>query len=329
MIRVLKSSLAFALLTVSVQQAYAADFTMRLSHQYPPNHKVSKSLDTFAEEVEKNSAGRVDVQMFGAEQLYKGNQNHPAVARGEVEAAAILSYLWGNTIPEMAVMSIPFLMTSSKQLQAFPDSEAAQFLDNKIAQKGIVNIAWLLDDNYAIFTSSKKPLVSPEDFKGLKIRGQSKLTDYALIAMGAAPSTMPGGEVYQALLTGVIDSGYTGVSAAYTRRYYEAQKFGTVGPMTTVYSNLVVNPKWWSKLPEDLQAVVKTAAKHAQVSLMPESDDMPPKAVDDLRAAGMNVTVLDAQQQKALKDAMQPPVVKAFEDTSKDAATVMALVKKL
>lgn len=329
MIRLLKSSLALALLTVSIQHAYAADFTMRLSHQYPPTHKVAKVLDSFAEEVEKNSAGRVDVQIFGAEQLYKGNQNHPAVARGEVEAAAILSYLWGNTIPEMAVMSIPFLMTSSQQLKAFPDSEAARFLDGKISQKGIVNIAWLLDDNYAIFTSSKKPLVSPQDFKGLKIRGQSKLTDYGLFAMGAAPSTMPGGEVYQALLTGVIDSGYTGVSAAYTRRYYEAQKFGVVGPMTTVYSNLVVNPRWWLKLPEDLQAVVKTAASHAQGSLMPASDDMPPKAVDDLRAAGMDVTVLTAEQQNALKEVMQPPVVKAFEETSEDAGTVIALVRKL
>lgn len=329
MIRVLKSSLALALLTVGIQHAYAADFTLRLSHQYPPNHKVAKVLDTFAEEVEKNSDGKVDVQMFGAEQLYKGNQNHPAVARGEVEAAAILSYLWGNTIPEMAVMSIPFLMTGTQQLKAFPDSEAAQLLDSKIAQKGIVNIAWLLDDNYAIFTSSKKALVSPQDFKGVKIRGQSKLTDYGLIAMGATPSTMPGGEVYQALLTGVIDSGYTSVSAAYTRRYYEAQKFGTVGPLTTVYSNLVVNPRWWSKLPADLQTVVQTAAHHAQVSLMPTSDDMLPKAVDDLRAAGMEVTVLDAEQQKVLKEAMQPPVVEAFEESSKDAAAVLALVKKL
>lgn len=309
--------------------ANAADYTMRLSHQYPPNHQVAKALDRFAEEVELQTGGKVEVEIFGAEQLFKGSQNHAAVARGEIESAAILSYQWGSTIPEMAAMSIPFLMGSSERLHKFPTSPAAELLNAKMAEKGVLNVGWLLDDNYAIFTSAKKPLIAPQDFQGLKIRGQSKLTDTGLIAMGASPSTMPGGEVYQALLTGVIDAGYTGVGAAYSRRYYEAQKFGAVGPLTTVYSNLVMNPRWWKSLPNDIRQAINVAAEHAESSLMPNSDDILPQSVADLRAAGMNVTVLDAQQQKVLRDVMQPPVIKAFEESSDDGAKLIALIQKL
>jgi ATP-dependent protease Clp ATPase subunit len=81
--------------------AVAADYTMRISHQFPPAHHTAQNLEQFAKEVKEATKGRVEVQNFGAAQLFKPNQNHPAVASGKVEAAAILSFQWGGTIPEL------------------------------------------------------------------------------------------------------------------------------------------------------------------------------------------------------------------------------------
>src|SRR5690606_13912391 len=145
--------------------------------------------------------------------LFKPNQNHPAVAGGKIESAAILSFQWGGTIPEMSVTAIPYLVSHVAKLRAFPGSEAAQLLNAKMAAKGVRNIAWIVDANNGIFTSARAPLVKPEDFKGVKIRGLNRLFDSGLEAMGAAPSAMPATELYQALQTGVLDAGFTGVQA--------------------------------------------------------------------------------------------------------------------
>lgn len=321
---------AVALLSASAfASAHAADYTMRLSHQLPASHHVAKALEQFASDVQSETGGKLEVQIFGGEQLFKAAQNYVAVARGQVEAAAIVSLQWGGTVPEMQAFSIPYLMTKARQVEKFPRSEAAKLLEGKLQEKGVINIGWLLDANNGVFTSQNAPLVAPENFKGVKIRGLSRLVDTGFIAMGAAPSTMPGSEVYQGLQTGVIDAGVTSVGAAHSRRYFEVQKYGVVTPLFTVYENLVVNPKWWSVLPDDIKADVLAAAEKAELSLLPQSDEIDPKGVAQLQEDGMTVVVHSPEQIAVMKDAMQPVVVAEFLKTTKDAQKLIDLINQL
>jgi C4-dicarboxylate-binding protein DctP len=195
--------------------------------------------------------------------------------------------------------------------------------------KGVRNIAWFVDANNAVVTSSKKPLVTPDDFKGVKIRGLSKLFDASLVAMGASPSAMPGSEVYQALQSGVLDAGITSLDAAYARRYYEVQKYGVASTLFTVHETLIVNPAWWDKLPADAKKAIETAAHKAEAALLPKADGIDPAEVAKLRDKGMEVTVLSAAQVKALEPVMQAPVMKAFEASAPDAPKVLEMARKL
>jgi C4-dicarboxylate-binding protein DctP len=326
---ILKPTLAALAALAFSASTLAAGYTMRLSHQYPPTHQVAKAIEQFAAAVEKNTDGKVDVQVFGANQLFKPKQNHAAVASGQIEAAAIINFQWGGTIPEMSATSIPFLITSAEALKKFPTSDAAKLLNAKLEEKGVHNIAWMVDANDGIFTSSNKPLIAPADFNGIKIRGLNKLFDAGLRAMGASPTSMPGSELYQALQTGVIDAGFTGVDAAFSRRFYEVQKFGVASPIISVYSNLVVNPAWWAKLPDDLKQGVMSAAGKAEAILLPTTDEIPAASIQQLRDKGMNVTVLNKAQQDALAAVMQPAVIKAFVASSPDGAKLIELIKKL
>jgi C4-dicarboxylate-binding protein DctP len=187
----------------------------------------------------------------------------------------------------------------------------------------------MVDASDGIFTSAKKPLIAPEDFKGIKIRGLTKLFDAGLVAMGASPSAMPGSEVYQALQTGVIDAGFTGVAAAYERKYYEVQKYGVASNIILAHDVLFVNPEWWGKLPADLRADIEGAAHKAEQRSIPASAEIPASDIKNLRDSGMNVTVLTPAQQKAMSDAMQPAVLKAFLASAPDAAKLIDLVNKL
>lgn len=310
--------------------ALAADYTMRISHQFPPTHHTAVNLEQFAKDVKQATKGRVEVQLFGAAQLFKPNQNHPAVASGKIEAAAMLSFQWGGSIPEMSVTIIPYLMTSVAKQKAFIGSEASRLLDAKMEAKGVKNIAWIVDTNDGIFTSNSKPLVTPADFPGLKIRGLNKLFDSGLGAMGAAPSAMPGSEVYQALQTGVLDAGFTGVKAAHSRKYYEVQKFGVASNIILAYDNLVVNPAWWNGLPADVRAAVqKSADKAVQRSIL-TTDGVPGADIKVLNDNGMKTVALTKAQEKIMADAMQPAVKKEFlSATAPDGVKLLELIDRL
>src|SRR6266496_6095981 len=227
--------------------AAAQSVVMRISHQVPPAHHMTKLLEGFAADVKQRSNGQVEVQLYGSEQLAKAAENFPAVARGTIEAAMSVNFQWGTTIPEMSATLIPYAMGDLERIKRFPTSEARKFLDQKLEQRGVHSVAWLYITREAIITSGKKPIVNLDDFKGVKIRGLNTLTDNALTAVGAAPSAMPGSEVYQALQSGVLDAGLTDLSAAFSRKYYEVQKYGTVGPIFTIYFHMFVNPAWRSE----------------------------------------------------------------------------------
>lgn len=324
-----KTLIGAVLFAASVTTAVAADFTMRLSHQLPPTHHIAKTLDRFAEDVASETGNRVEVQIFGADQAFSASQNHAAVARGQVEAAIVTNFQWGGTIPEMNVITLPFFMTDLERLKRFPGSEAAQLLEAKLLERGVRNIAWLYTSRQSIFTSNSKPLIAPEDFRGMKIRGLSKLVDEGLVAVGAAPATMPGSEVYQALQTGVIDAGLTDVSAGYSRRYYEVQKYGTVTPFFAVYFHLFVTPAWWDGLPDDVREGVARAASKAEQEVFAITEETAADAIVQLREKGMVIHVQSEDEIEVWKARMQPPVLEAFRKLGDDANKLVELIEKL
>jgi TRAP-type C4-dicarboxylate transport system substrate-binding protein len=289
-----------------------AQVTMRLSHQFPPAHHNARVVAAFAEDVAQRSGGQVQVQVFPAEQLARAGENFPGVARGAFEAAAAVNFQWGTTIPEMNVVTIPYLFTDITRIRRFPGSEAARFLEGLLERRAVRNLMWLYTTRMSIFTSNRRPIVNLEDFRGLKIRGLNALTDHALSAVGAAPSAMPGPEVPQALQSGVLDAGLTDVSAAVSRRFYEIQRFGTVAPYFSVISHVYVNPRWWNGLSAQHRGFIEAAARKAEQDQMQVTEDTASAAVGELRTRGMVIHEQTAAETATWRAAMQRPVIDAF-----------------
>ncbi|HWL81329.1 MAG TPA: TRAP transporter substrate-binding protein DctP [Roseomonas sp.] len=294
------------------QAASSPAVTMRLSHQYPPSHQHAGILQAFADRVKAESKGSIDVQVFPAEQLARAGENFPAVARGAFEAAAAVNFQWGNTLPEMNVLTLPYLFSDLDRIKKFPGSEAAAYLEGLLQKRAVRNLMWLYTTRKAIFTSNQKPIIKTDDFKGLKIRGLNSLTDHALTAVGAAPSSMPGPEVPQALQSGVLDAGLTDVSAAVSRRFYEFQKYGTVAPWFCVFTHVYVNPRWWAGLKPEQQAIITKSAQQAEQDQIPLTEKVAADAQAELQSKGMTVHEQTAAESAAWSAAMQKPVVDAF-----------------
>jgi C4-dicarboxylate-binding protein DctP len=323
-----RAVLAIAALVAGI--AGAQPVVMRISHQVPPAHHMTKLLEGFAADVKQRTGGQVEVQLFGSEQLAKAGENFPVVAKGNIEAAMSVNFQWGTTIPEMSATLIPYFLTNVEKIKRFPTSEARKFLDQKLEQRGVHSVAWLYITRESIFTSSKKPLLSLDDFKGVKIRGLNSLTDNALTAVGAAPSAMPGSEVYQALQAGVLDAGLTDLSAAYSRKYYEVQKYGTVTPFFTIFFHMYVNPAWWAKLKPEYRTAIEAAAAKAEQQAFPVTEATAAAALKDLQTKGMTIHVQTPQEQETWKAAMQKPVMDAFlKSAPADGPKIIELLQKL
>ena len=290
----------------------ASPTVMRLSHQFPPSHHNARIIAAFAEEVKARSGGTVEVQVYPAEQLAKAGENFPGVARSAFEAAAAVNFQWGTTIPEMNAMTIPYQFTELERIRKFPGSEAARLLEGLLARRQVRNLMWLYTTRTSIFTSNRKPIITLEDFRGLKIRGLNPLTDHALTAVGAAPSAMAGPEVTPALQSGVLDAGLTDVSAAVSRRYYEIQRYGTVAPYFAVISHVYVNPRWWGGLKPEQREAIEAAARKAEQDQIGVTEATAAAAVAELRDKGMIIHEQTPEESAQWRARMQPPVVEAF-----------------
>ena len=321
------SVLAVAVSTASVAQAAEA---MRCSHQLPPAHHISGVIDRWAEEVGKLSEGELDVQVFGSDSLVKANDNILAVAKGDIECAFSVNFQWGKTLPLMNVTLGPYTMSSIEAWKKWPTSEAAAFLEDKLTEKGVKNVAWLFQTNESVFTSSNKPLVKPEDFQGVKMRGIGPAFDRSLVAMGASPVSMPGSEVYQALATGIIDAGITDVAAAYSRKYYEVQDYMTVVPVLSVYFHGYVNPGWYDGLSDKSKAALEEAGKNAAGWALEAAQKATAEAPKQLEEKGVKVHVASDEENEALKTAMQPAFNEGFaEETGEDGQKLLELIEKI
>ena len=311
-LRLLAAASAFVLAT----SAAAQPVVMRISHQVPPAHHMTKLLESFAADVKARTNGGVEVQLYGSEQLAKAAENFPQVARGTIEAAMSVNFQWGTTIPEMSATLIPYAMSDLERIKRFPTSDARKFLDAKLEQRGVHSVAWLYITRQTIVTSSKRPIIAVDDFKGVKIRGLNSMTDKGLAAAGAAPSAMPGSEVYQALQSGVLDAGLTDVSAGYSRKYYEVQKYGTVGPIFTIYFHMYANPAWWAKLKPEHRQAIEAAASRVEAEAIGVTEATADAAIRDLQGKGMTIHLQTPQEQATWRAVMEKPVRDAFLQTA-------------
>jgi C4-dicarboxylate-binding protein DctP len=322
----------FALAAALLGAAGAAQAAteMRCSHQLPPQHHIAQTIDRWAAEVERASGGGIDVQVFGADSLVGAKENIAAVAKGNIECAFSINPQWGKTLPLMNVTLRPYAVTDLDTLASWPGSEAAAFLEEKLLEKGVRNVVWLFTTRMSTFTSKGRALIAPADFKGIKIRGLNPIADAGLVAMGAAPVTLPGSEVYQGLATGVIDAGMTDVSAAWSRKYYEVQDHMTVTPLFSVFFHGYVNPAWYDGLDDAQKAALAEAGEKAAAWAVEASEAAAADAPAQLAGKGVKVHMHTDQEIAAMKQAMVPAFDAAFaKATGADGEKMLQLVDKI
>jgi C4-dicarboxylate-binding protein DctP len=174
----------------------------------------------------------------------------------------------------------------------------------KLDAKGIKGLAFW-DNGFKSF-SANKPLRTPEDFKGLKMRIQSsKVLEAQMRAVGSLPQVMAFSEVYQALQTGVVDGTENPHSNLYTQKMHEVQKYMTLTEHGYLGYAVITNKKFWDGLPADVRGPLEQAMAEATVYANKIAKEENDQALDAVRKSGKTQVYTPTPAERlAIKKAM-------------------------
>ena len=280
---------------------------IKFSHVVALDTPKGKGAEQFKKLAEERTKGRVKVEVYPNSTLFKDGEEMEALQLGSVQMLAPSLAKFGPLgVREFEVFDLPYMFDNFDELHKVTSGPVGQKLFKKLESKGIVGLAYW--DNGFKVMSANKPLRTPEDMKGLKMRIQSsKVLSDQMKALGAIPQVMAFSEVYQAMQTGVVDGSENTPSNMFTQKHHEVQKYTTVTDHGYIGYAVIVNKKFWDGLPPDirttLEGAMKDATKYANDIAKKENDD----ALAAIKKSGRSevITLTDAQK-AAWKKALVP-----------------------
>ena len=259
----LKVLLTLATVLAFATTAMAAPIVIKFSHVVAQHTPKGQAADYFKKIAEERTKGQVKIEVYPNSQLYKDKEEMEALQLGAVQMLApSLAKFAPLGVKEFELFDLPFIFDNYNELHKVTQGPVGAKLLNKLEAKGILGLAYW--DNGFKVMSANKPLKTPEDFKGQKMRIQSsKVLDTQMRSMGANPQVLAFSEVYQALQTGVVNGTENPPSNLYTQKMHEVQKYVTLSDHGYLGYAVIVNKKFWNSLPANIRTTLEGAMKDA------------------------------------------------------------------
>jgi len=285
--------------------ASAAPIVIKFSHVVAQHTPKGQAADYFKKIAEERTKGRVKIEVYPNSQLYKDKEEMEALQLGAVQMLApSLAKFAPLGVKEFEVFDLPFIFDNYAELHKVTEGPVGAKLLAKLEARGIHGLAYW--DNGFKVMSANKPLKTPADFKGQKMRIQSsKVLDSQMRSVGANPQVMAFSEVYQALQTGVVDGTENPPSNLYTQKMHEVQKYVTLSDHGYLGYAVIVNKNFWASLPADIRNILEgamtDATKFANNVAKKDNDE----ALAAIKKSGKSQFItLTAQERAAWKKSM-------------------------
>ncbi len=305
--------LACALAAVQLTAHAQAPIVIKFSHVVAKDTPKGKAAEKFRELAEAATKGRVKIEVYPNSTLYKDKEELEALQLGAVQMLAPSLAKFGPLgVKEFELFDLPYVFPDKAALDRITDGPIGRDLLKKLEPKGILGLAYW--DNGFKMMSSNRPMRVPADMKGLKMRIQaSKVLDEQMRSLGANPQVMAFSEVYQALQTGVVDGTENPPSNLYTQKMHEVQKHLTATNHGYIGYAVIVNKKFWDKLPADIRTQLEGAMKEATVYADKIAQEENDKALDAVKKSGKTTVYVPTDAEKAEWRKALLPVQKTME----------------
>lgn len=323
-------SMALAALPASAQNT-----VIKISHQFPGG-TIDKGdfrdrlVRMFAAEVEKRTKGSVKFEIYPGSSLMKTNAQFSAMRKGALDMSLVpLSYA-GGEVPETNIGLMPGLVTSYEQSAAWKNAAVGKELTKILADKGVVMVSWIWQAGG--MASRGKPIVEPEDAKGMKIRGGSREMDLILKEAGAAVVTLPSNEIYAGMQTGAMDAALTSSTSLISFRLEEVSKALTTGRGKSYWfmlEPLMMSKAAFDRLSKEQQAVILQVGAEMEAFALKEAKADDEEVAKVFAKAGAKTVDLSDATVKKWQDIARRTAWKDFAAKNANTAKLLQLAEQV
>jgi tripartite ATP-independent transporter DctP family solute receptor len=296
-------SLSLAPGTASAQ-AKVDPLTIKFAHAGSATHPYAVGVNLLTAILEKNSGGAVKLQVFCCAQLGSERELAEGVRLGTINMTSVAAEgalpAW---VPELQAFGLPFIIRDRNHIYKVLDGPVGKELESKLNAQGFVVLGWW-ELGFRNMTSKDKPIRTPDDLKGLKMRVQeAKVWLGMMRALGAIPTPIPFGELYSALQQGVVDGQENPIVTITSMKFYEVQK--QVGLTEHTYTALPVlaSKKWWDALKPAQRDVIAASVKESVPLQRKAVGGQVDEGIAFLKTQGVTINTVDkAKFMEATKD---------------------------
>ena len=326
----LKTLLAVAALaTFGSAMAQVSERTFKFGLQNPKGHPLEQGATKFAELVAARSGGKIKVNVFPGGTLGGDAATVSALQGGTVEITALNSGILASQVKDFEVYDFPFMFANAKEADAVVDGPFGQKLHAKLADKGIVALAYT-ELGFRNLTNSKRAINTVEDIAGLKLRVIPNAINVDWVkAVGANPTPMAFPEVYAGMEQKAIDGQENPLSVILANKFFEVQKHLAITNHQYNPQSLIFSKKVWDTLSAAEKKVLQDSATEAAQFQRKVNRDAAATQLADLKKAGMQVTELSAAEQAKLRDKFKPVIEKHGAAIAATVAELQAELAKL
>lgn len=280
---------------------------IKVSNGVADKHPAVIALnEKFKKIVEEKTNGRFAVEVYFSNQLGDDVKATEALRAGTLEACMTSTAPLVGFTKELAIFDIPFLFNDEKTADFVLDGPVGKQISDLMPAQGLINLAWA-ENGFRHLTNSVRPVKTPDDLKGMKVRTMENTFHLAAWrAMGANPTPMSWAEVFTALQQKAIDGQENPVPNFYTSKIQEVNKYiATTGHIYSPFMFLF-SKKIWDTYSKEDQEIILAAAKETGVYERKLNREATNKYLDDLKKEGYTVVELTAEQKKPFRDLTAP-----------------------
>lgn len=312
------------LLTAVLASALAApalaETELKFGHVGEPGSLFEASANEFAKRVNAKMAGKVKVSAFGSSQLGKDEDLVKKLKLGTVDFA-LPSTVMSSVAPEFGLFEMPYLVKNRDHMKKIEKEIVWTWIGAAAEAKGYRILA-VWENGFRHITNNRKPIVTPADLAGVKLRvpgGQWRVRMFK--GYGANPSPMAFSEVFTALKTGVMDAQENPLIQIYSAKFQEVQKYLSLTSHVYTPAYVVVGKEKWDAMDKAQRDQIEAIAKETQAFVYEQAAKFDDELLGKLRAAGMQV---NEPNRAAFVEASKP----IYEEFSKAVPRAKEMIDK-
>jgi len=297
------------------QEPAQQKFSLKLGHPYDEKQPLHQGAVLLADLVRERTNGNVDIKIFPNNTLGSSRDLAEGLQLGTIDMALVPTTNMAPFYKPLDIFYFPFIFRDKEHAYAVADGPVGQQLyEGLLKETGIRTLA-MFESGFRTITNSKKPIRTPEDMAGLKLRvTDSPINVSTFRALDVQVSPMALSEVFTALQQGTVDGQDNPVGNVYAYRYYEVQKYITLTGHQWAGIMVLINDNLWNRLPAEYQTIIAEAAKEAEAWQRKEINAKESEFLEEMKQAGMEVIELTPEEKAKFQEKMLA-VWQEYEDS--------------